>query len=123
MSGSPHDSHEDAFISAMIESAEMDETRDYLMRGRTHAKLSDDVLRDTWVRAFRRWFLSRGLAEARDANDLAAELRLRNVMPPYERIRAESDAMAKEVRAGGAHNSDIKDKIDKFRADLRRRKN
>jgi hypothetical protein len=115
--------HEDAFISAMIESAEMDETRDYLTRGRAHAKLSDDDLRDTWVIAFRRWFLSRGPAEVRDANDLAAELRLRDVIPPYERIQAESDAMAKEVREGAAHNSDIRDKIDKFRADLRGRKN
>jgi hypothetical protein len=107
----------------MIESAEMDETRDYLVRGRAHSKLSDDDLRDSWVKAFRRWFLSRALAEVRDANDLAAELRLRNVMPPYERIGAESDAMAREAREGGAHNSQIRDKIEKFRADLRRRKN
>jgi hypothetical protein len=123
MPRNPRDTDVDAFISAMIESAEMDETRDYLTRGRAHAKLSDDVLRGSWVKAFRRWFLWRGLAEARDANDFAAELRLRNVMPPYERIRAESDAMAKEIRKEGARNSDIRDKIDKFRADLRRRKN
>jgi hypothetical protein len=86
------------------------------------AHLSDDELRDNWVKAFRRWF-ARGLAEQRDANDLAAELRLRNMMPPYERIEAESDAMAKKIRADGADNADVRDKIEKFRADMGRRKN
>jgi len=123
MSKAPVAGQKEALLRAMMDSAAMDETRDYLTRGRAHAHVPEDALKDNWVKAFKTWFLSRDKLAQRDADDLTAELRLRRLEPPYERIAAESEVMADEIRREGPHSSGVRDKIEKFRGDLRERKN
>jgi len=112
-----------AMLQAMIESAAMDETLDYLRRGRAHGDMTDEALRDEWARAFKHWFAWRSRSGRRQTDDLSAELRLRKIDAPFERIATESGTMAEEIRYQGADSEDIREKIEKFRRDLRRRKN
>jgi hypothetical protein len=98
--------------TAFLASELMDETRDYLARGRRFETLSSDQLNDEWERAFRSWFSRRD--DPREMNDCDAELRLRNVEPPYERVERELKQMHKEIMNEEPHNTAVRAKIAKF---------
>ena|SRR6478609_7257628 len=123
MSKPPIMRDEDALLDAMIESAAMDETLDYLRRGRAHADLSDGALMDEWTGAFKHWFVWRSRSSRQRTDDLSAELRLRHVDPPFESIARESAMMADEIKRQGADSDDIREKMEKFRGELCKRKN
>jgi hypothetical protein len=51
-----------AVAKAVVQSAEMDETNDYVARGRSHRSLELDQLRTDRVSAFKKWAHSLGVA-------------------------------------------------------------
>ena len=53
------DEYSDALATAFLQSELMNETQDYLTRGRRLETLSSDQLNDEWKRVFRSWFSRR----------------------------------------------------------------
>jgi hypothetical protein len=76
----------------LVEQAQMEETHDYLIRGRALRGLDDDQLKERWTVAFKAWFYDR--TKYRDLEDATAELQLRDAVPPYETVSGELAAMA-----------------------------
>src|SRR5690348_2115381 len=74
----------------------MDETNDYVARGRSHRSLELDQLRTDWVSAFKKWARPLGVA-----GELWAEFRPRNVEPPFDLIRDEQRMLVEEVQKHG----------------------
>jgi hypothetical protein len=79
----------------------MNETRDYLARGRGLAGSSDQEVRDVWVAAFERWFEQKTDGNARNMDDAAAELRLRELEPPYDRVKAKTEEIQAAIKRLG----------------------
>jgi len=85
----------------------MDETNDYVARGRSHRSLELDQLRTDWVSAFKKWAHSLGVA-----GEFWAEFRPRNVEPHEQRMLVE------EVQKHGPHNEGVRQAIASFLDEL-----
>ena len=103
----------DAVAKAVVQSAEMDETNDYVARGRSHRSLELDQLRTDWVSAFKKWAHSLGVA-----GELWAEFRPRNVEPPFDLVRDEQRMLVEEVQKHGPHNEGVRQAIASFLDEL-----
>jgi hypothetical protein len=79
------------FLDAFLQHELMNEARDYVERGRNLQMLSSAKLLDTWVTRFECWFKTEG--NPRDMDDAAAEIRLRGLEMPYERVARELRAL------------------------------
>jgi hypothetical protein len=75
----------------------MNETRTYIERGRRLQPLSNDEIINTWVATFERWFGESTDNNSRDMDDAAAEIRLRGLEMPYERVKNETRALRAEL--------------------------
>jgi hypothetical protein len=75
----------------------MNETRAYIERGRRLQTLSDDEIVNTWVATFERWFDEKTAVNSRDMDDAAAEIRLRGLEMPYERVKNKTRALRAEL--------------------------
>ena len=113
----------EAEATAMIADTAMRETEVYLGRGRTFASTAIDEIRLRWIAAFKAWFHSRTEDNLREMNDLEAELRLRGVEPPYEKVGPELEAMRAEIERAGPRNPSVERAIQEFRASLSTPKN
>ena len=91
----------------------MDETNDYVARGRSHRSLELDQLRTDWVSAFKKWAHSLGVA-----GELWAEFRPRNVEPPFDLVRDEQRMLVEEVQKHGPHNEGVRQAIASFLDEL-----
>jgi hypothetical protein len=74
----------------------MNETRAYIECGRRLQTLSNDEIVNAWVAIFERWFGERTTKNSRDMDDAAAEIRLRRLAMPYERVKNETRALRAE---------------------------
>ena len=76
----------------------LEQTADYLIRGRRFEGLPDDALRTGWILAMTKW--AQSLTDARLAvDDYSVELRLRLLEPPFAKVEAElQDAIQRESR-------------------------
>jgi hypothetical protein len=72
----------------------MNETRAYIERGRRLERSSDQDVLNAWVAAFER-------EDARNMEDAAAELRLRDIEEPHDRVRSTIDALRAEMERLG----------------------
>jgi hypothetical protein len=103
MSGKDEDEDDTAFLeslaNAVVQNALMNETSDYVARGRRFAELDTDDLNARWVTAFRALFVNHDLHHRHDFDDADAEFRLRQLEPPHDLVRSELAAMAEELRA------------------------
>jgi hypothetical protein len=75
---------------------------DYLARGRRFAKLDVERLNKDWIIAVRSWLAHKHRIKERMMDDLAAELRLRGLEPPYgavEQQLADRSAQSERGRA------------------------
>src|SRR5262249_51173637 len=73
---------------------------DYLARGRRFAELDIGRLNKDWIIAVRSWLANKDRTKERMMDDLAAELRLRGVEPPYPAVEqklADSSAQTPET--------------------------
>ncbi|SRR5271165_7671452 len=77
------------------------ETRHYVERGRRFQKLSPEQLNDGWVTAYQRFALQRD--NVKEFDDYEAEMRLRKVEPPYERVEIERRKLYEEIVEAGPY--------------------
>jgi hypothetical protein len=96
------DSSEDpeAVVNAFLQHKSLEQTQDYLVRGRRFAKLDVAQMNEDWINAVRGWLAHKDRTNERMMDDLAAELRLRGVEPPYgavEQELADRSTQTKEV--------------------------
>jgi hypothetical protein len=85
----------EAFLDAFLQHELMNETRDYIERGRRLQTLSSAGIFNSWVVGFERWFETAG--NSRDMDDAAAEIRLRWLKMPYERVKNKIRALRTEL--------------------------
>jgi hypothetical protein len=79
--------------SEFLQSEDLRETRDYLSRGRALSNVSDGELGERWVATFKVWLRGEFLVALRNMNDAAAELRLRDLEIPYDRVESEMESI------------------------------
>jgi hypothetical protein len=84
-----HDDRARAMVNAFLQNTSMELGRDYLARGRRFAKLDIGQLNEDWIIAVRRWLARKNRTNERMMDDLAAELRLRGLEPPYRAVEQE----------------------------------
>jgi hypothetical protein len=85
--GDPRDP--EAMVKAFLQYKIMEHMQDYLNRGRRFAKIDDERLSKDWIIAVRSWLAHKRRAKERIMDDLAAELRLRGLEPPYGAVEKE----------------------------------
>jgi len=90
----------EAIVNAFLQHKSMKQMQDYLARGRRFAELDIGRLNKDWIIAVRSWLANKDRTKERMMDDLAAELRLRGVEPPYTAVQqklADSSAQTKET--------------------------
>jgi hypothetical protein len=91
----------EALLDALLVSQLKEQTADYLSRGRPYSTERAEDVETAWTAAFKRSVGTRTPEAQRDVDDLAAELRLRGVEPPYEAVQPELDAVREHVSEAG----------------------
>jgi hypothetical protein len=89
-----------AVVNRFLQHKSMEQIKDYLAHGRRFAKLDVGRLKTDWITAVRSWLAHKGRTAERMMDDLAAELRLRKLEPPYGTIDqklADRSAQMKEA--------------------------
>jgi hypothetical protein len=105
----------EAIVTAIIAEAAMVETRDYLLRGRRFANDSDESVMDLWVRAFVAWVDDDPGKPGRvqsQMDDAAAELGLRNIELPVDRVHEAVDKMFALGRSIDPNDVDLDQAIE-----------
>ncbi len=74
---------------AYVQHVLMNETKDYLERGRRFAQLRIDQVNEALATAFKIYFATRLRRSALSMDDLGAELRLRGRDPPFDAVQSE----------------------------------
>jgi hypothetical protein len=109
----------DAIAQALVEREQLEEMREYVIRGRRYKSLEVDQLRAVWIRAFKTSVVSRGGAGTRELNNSWAEFRLRKTEPPYDEVNGERSALVEEIRKVGPDNPRAAQKLKEFLEELR----
>jgi hypothetical protein len=78
-----------AIVNALLQHKNMERTQDYVTHGRRFAKLDVERLNTDWIIAVRSWLAHKHCTKERMMDDLAAELRLRGLEPPYSAVEQE----------------------------------
>lgn len=84
-----HEDNTDAIVNAFLQNNSMEQTRDYLARGRRFAQLDIGQLNQDWIVAVRSWLARKEPTNELIMDDLASELALRKLEPPYDAVRQE----------------------------------
>jgi hypothetical protein len=79
----------EAIVDAFLQHRSMKQMQDYLACGRRFAKLDIGRLNNDWIIAVRSWLAHKHRTKERMMDDLAAELRLRGLEPPYGAVEQE----------------------------------
>ena len=79
----------EAIVNAFLQHKSMKQMQDYLARGRRFANLDVERLNEDWIIAVRSWLAHKDRTKERMMDDLAAELRLRRLEPPYGAVEQE----------------------------------
>jgi hypothetical protein len=79
----------EAIANAFLQHKSMERTQDYLARGRRFANLDVGRLNKDWIIAVRSWLAHKYRTKERMMDDLAAELRLRGLEPPYGAVEGD----------------------------------
>jgi hypothetical protein len=109
------DEYTDADAVAALRHAEMRETQDYVERGRALAGHTDEQVKDVWAATFEKHFAEPTKESARNMNDAGAELRLRNIDLPVERVQETFDALQAAVKEAGPDAFEwLDEEIDEF---------
>ena len=114
----------DALAESYLQHELMNETKDYLDRGRRFKLLAVTELNEKWVIVFRR-FTAHDRTPIGEMDDLAAELRLRGLDPPYDRVRSEMSKLQDEIKRLGpdAPSDRLDERIARFLAEHKKAKN
>src|SRR5262249_49336724 len=79
----------EAVVNAFLQHKSLEQMQDYLARARRFAKLDVGRLNRDWIIAVRSWLAHKHRTNERMMDDLAAELRLRGIEPPYVAVEHE----------------------------------
>jgi hypothetical protein len=93
-----NDQEADALADEFLAHMQMEGTVEYLARGRRHQALNLCDLNDQWTAAFLDAFPTGRRERVIDMDDLASELRLRGLDPPYDRVADEVAVMKDRLR-------------------------
>jgi hypothetical protein len=94
----------------------MNETKAYFDRGQRFAMLDVAQLNEKWVVAFKAYFADHNRQQGLEMDDLAAELRLRGLDPPFEAVKAEISKLERALKRIGPHASspEFEQKVSEF---------
>ena len=113
----------EAIVNAFLQHKSMEQMQDYLARGRRFARLDVGRMNKDWVIAVRGWLAHKHRTKERLMDDLAAELRLRGVEPPYAAVEQElahRSAQTKETERKKAFR-EVAREIGEFVREYKRR--
>ena len=79
----------EAVVKAFLQHKSLEQMQDYLARGRRFTKLTVARLNADWIIVVRSWLAHKHSTNERMMDDLAAELRLRGLEPPYGAVEQE----------------------------------
>ena len=102
-----------ALVEAVISDDLMEQTADYLGRDRFFEGLSDEQLLQKWETSLRTW-VKGGYGPDQEHCDVGAELRLRNIEEPWDRIPDVRNEMFQAVQRIGPNNPGARAKIEEF---------
>jgi hypothetical protein len=91
----------ETIVNAFLKHRGMEQRQDYLARARRFATLDVGQLTEDWIIAVRDWLADKDRPKERMMNDLAAELRLRGLEPPYGAVEQELLDEAERQKALG----------------------
>jgi len=105
-----------ALAEAYLQHELMNKTKTYLDRGRRFAQLDVTQLADRWIAVFTAYFAQHYRKQGDEMDDLAAELRLRGLDPPFEAVSAEISKLQGSLKRLGsnAKSSEFDRKIIDF---------
>jgi hypothetical protein len=89
MTGKPRRDDAAAMVVAFLEYRKMEQTKDYLSRGRRFAAVDVGQLSEDWIIAVRSWLARKDRECEKMMDDLTAELQLRRSEPPYGAVKQE----------------------------------
>jgi hypothetical protein len=105
--------HEES--NEFLDHALMEETRSYVQRGRALKDSVDGDVLDLCVAKVERWFYDRSEQNLQSMNDTMAELRLRGLNMPEDRLEPLINNMREEIRRRpGKLNEKTKQQIRDF---------
>ena len=84
------------WAGALLESKGLEQLQDYLIRGRALSNVSTEELSSRWVAWLNAW-ADGDRSQFREYEDIEAEMKLRNVKPPRERMPAAAAQRFKET--------------------------
>ena len=113
------DGRANAMADAILANALLEETAQYLWRGRQFKTTSEVELKLRWVEALRRWIKTHSPGNVRQLDDLSAELRLRGLEPPEDSVQPELSSMVEEIRRDYASDLECLEDIAKRIAEFR----
>ena len=102
----------------------LEQTRDYLTRGRRFERLRIDQLNEEWAKAFRQFVRRQIGPYVRDMDDAGAELRLRGEEFPTHLVTAEVELLRAAIQRVGpiSPSAEFDRKIDEFIRDMNKPK-
>ncbi len=110
----------EALPEVWIQNELLEQTRDYLTRGRRFERLRLDRLDQEWARAFRQFVRQRIGPHLRDLDDAGAELRLRSEEFPTHLVTSEVEQLRTSVQRVGpvSPSTELLQRIDEFIKDM-----
>ena len=113
-----------ALPEAWLQNELLEQTRDYLTRGRRFERLRIDQLNEEWAKAFRQFVRRQIGPYVRDMDDAGAELRLRGEEFPTHLVTAEVELLRAAIQRVGpiSPSAEFDRKIDEFIRDMNKPK-
>src|SRR5271165_4253375 len=89
MADEPRENRAASMVHAFLQHRSVEQTQDYLARGRRFAALDVGQLSEDWIIAVRSWLACKDREREQMMDDLTAELQLRRSEPPYDAVKQE----------------------------------
>ena len=114
----------EALPEAWLQNELLEQTRDYVTRGRRFERLRIDQLNEEWAKAFRQFVRRQIGPYVRDMDDAGAELRLRGEEFPTHLVTSEVEQLRAIVQRVGpiSPSAEFDRKIDEFIKDMNKPK-
>jgi hypothetical protein len=116
MAHNPRDRHVEAIIDAFLQNRSTEQSQDYVARGRRFSGFDVKQLNQDWIMATRSWLARKAQTIEQRMDDLASELRLRGLQPPYDAVKQElNDCSASTTYAERRQaQAELARRIDEF---------
>ena len=123
MAHHPRDRHTEAILDEFLHNWSTKQSEDYVARGRRFSTSGVEQLNEDWIMASRSWLACKERRIEQVMDDLASELFLRGLQPPYDAIKQELNGCSARAKYGERNKARINlaPQIDKFVRDNNRR--